>query len=76
METVNFEAKRAAVAQFYAMDTSNAARLALVRAWHVRWVFYGPQEQALGGFNLAAIAWLEPAFQRGDVMIYQVREWP
>jgi len=76
METVNFEAKRAAVAQFYVMDTPNAARLALVRTWNVGWVFYGPQEQALDGFNPAAIAWLEPAFQRGDVMIYQVRDWP
>lgn len=72
METVEYDAKRSAVARFFAADTPDAERRALAGEWQVRWLFHGPDERALGGFDPASVAWLRPAFRVGGVAIYRV----
>jgi hypothetical protein len=72
METVDYAEKRAAVTRFYDAGTPDAQRQALVQAWDVAYVFHGPEERALGDFDPAAAAWLEPAFRLGDVAVYRV----
>ena len=76
METVDYAGKQEAVVRFFAADTPDEERLALLEEWHVNWVFYGPEEWSLGAFAPESVPWLEPAFRRGDVTVYRVGELP
>lgn len=73
METVDYAGKQAAVARFFTAGTSDAERLVLLERWAVAYVFYGPDERALGGFDPAAAPWLEAVFQQGAAAVYRVR---
>ena len=75
-ETVDCETKQAQVAAFYGADLTGAARRGLLDEWGVRYVYVGPRERALGGFDPGAVAYLDPAFSRGDVAIYRLGEEP
>jgi len=72
METVDYDAKREAVARFYAARTTDAERRALVETWGVAYVVHGAEERALGDFDPDLAAWLELAFRSGEVAIYRV----
>lgn len=72
-ETVDYAAKREQVATFYASATPEGKRRDLLNRWGVRYVYVGPQERALGGFDPVAVSGLEPVFERGDVAIYRVQ---
>lgn len=72
METVNFQAKEAAVARFFAASTSDAARQRMIREWNVAYVFHGPEERALGDFDPSSAPWLVPVFEHEEVVIYRV----
>jgi len=72
METVDYGGKREAVARFFDAAASDDERLALLRRWGVAYVFHGPEERALGGFDPAGAPWLVPVFQRGEVAVYRV----
>jgi len=73
METVDYESKRAAVARFFAADTPDVERLALLEEWGVAYVFHGPEERALGEFDPDVAPWLVLVFRVGKVAVYQVR---
>jgi uncharacterized membrane protein len=73
---VDYKVKRVQVAAFYAAGTTDLERRGLLDQWGVRYVYVGPLERALGGFDPAVASDLEPAFSRGDVAIYRVRERP
>ena len=75
-ETVDHEVKRVQVTAFYGAGTTDLERRDLLDRWGVRYVYVGPLEQALGGFEPAFVSYLEPAFSRGDVAVYRVRERP
>jgi len=76
METVDYAGKQEAVVHFFAADTSDEERLALLEEWRVNWIFYGPEEWSLGAFAPEAASWLVPAFRRGEVTVYRVWELP
>jgi hypothetical protein len=72
METIKYAEKQAHVARFFSESVSNADRLALIDEWGVRWVFYGPEERKLDGFDPESTKWLVPVFRTGSVIIYRV----
>jgi len=47
-ETVDAERTKARVETFFAPGTANAGREAMLREWHVAFVFVGPRERAIG----------------------------
>jgi uncharacterized membrane protein len=71
-ETLDFETKQAAVAHFFAATTSDDERLGLLEQYRVAYVFHGPYEQALGGFDPAKADYLTLVFTRNDVSVYRV----
>ena len=73
METVDFEAKQAAVGRFFSADVPDEWRQELMDRYGVVYVFYGPAERALGSFDPAAVLYLAPAFSQDAVTVYQVR---
>jgi hypothetical protein len=72
METVDYQGKRATVARFYAAETPEAERCALLEEWGVEYVFYGPHERLLDGFQPRRSDGLEPVFNCGDVSVFRV----
>jgi hypothetical protein len=72
METVRCEEKEAAVARFFAADTPDQERVALLERYGVSHLFYGPYEQALGSFDPEASDYLVKVFARNGVRVYAV----
>ncbi len=72
-ETIALEEKRPRVARFYAADTPDAERQALLAEGRIAYVLFGPHERALGIFDPASVDYLEWAYAAGDYAVYAVR---
>lgn len=75
-ETKAYETKAAAVAQFYASDTSDSWRQAFLHQWGIGVVWFGPREQALGGFQPSQADYLEPIYHNDSITLFAVRPQP
>lgn len=71
-ETIRLEDKRPRVARFYAADTSDAERRALLAEGRISYVLFGPRERALGDFDPAGVDYLRPGLSAGDYAVYVV----
>jgi hypothetical protein len=72
-QTVDYYGKTAMVVKFFDGATSDADRQAILRQYGVDYVFYGPAERALGGYDPSRTLFLRPAYADGAVTVYQVR---
>jgi len=72
VNTLDFYAKRAAVEQFFAADTSPDDRQSLLAQYGIGYVFHGPAERALGGFEPATADYLQPVFTTAHTVVYRV----
>lgn len=70
-ETLDLEKKRIATEAFFD-DASPARRKELLTNYGVDYVFYGPREREMGGFEPAEANYLTLVFERGDVQLYRV----
>ncbi len=61
------------VACVYQSTCSDASRLAFLRTFDVRYLFWGPEERKLGDWNPSGAAFLEPIYQQDGYAIYQVK---
>ena len=57
----------------FATTASDAQRRAMLRAWQVDWVWWGPRERALGSWDPRTAAYLEPVFRHGAFWALRVR---
>lgn len=71
-ESIHLSQLRPQVEAFYALGTPDTQRLDLIRRFNVRYVFWGPAEQALGAWSPAQSAYLQPVFQSGVYQLFQV----
>ncbi|MCC6177946.1 MAG: hypothetical protein IT305_21815 [Chloroflexi bacterium] len=71
--TLDFYGKRTAVERFYASDTDDTERERTLARYGVRYVFHGPAERMLGGFDPQQARYLEPAFTSRQTIVYRVR---
>ena len=70
-ETVNVQQKRAAAMRFYG-SADDAERKALLRDYGIHYVVHGPRERAIGAFDPARVAYLQPVFRSQDLTVYRV----
>ena len=75
-ESINLAALAPRVAGFYKRDTSAAKRVTLLGEFGVDYVFWGPEERALGSWNPRAEAYLRPVYDREDYVIFVVTDLP
>jgi uncharacterized membrane protein len=73
-ETIGFDEKLAEVARFYEGSTEDTWRQALLKQYHVAYVWHGPREQLLGTFAPETAVYLQPAYQNETISIYRVIE--
>ena len=71
--TLDFNRKRELVRAFFGDGMTDAERAALLRQYDVRYVFYGPAERALGGYDPEQAPFLEPVYSSGEVVVYGVK---
>jgi hypothetical protein len=71
-QSVNVEEKRAQLGAFFGVQASDEQRLALLAAYHIDYIFYGPSERALGDFSLATLPVLQQVYDNGVVRVYQI----
>jgi hypothetical protein len=73
-QTVDYFAKVDMVNEFFAEQTTNDRRKAILSQYGVDYVFYGPYERTLGVFEVGSIPFLEQVYASPLVEIYQVKE--
>jgi hypothetical protein len=74
VETLDPERKDADIARFYAATTTDAARIQFLRENGIAFVFSGPREHALGGFDPAGADYLVPVGSgAGAYAVYRVQ---
>ncbi len=70
-ETIDAETKQAQAEAFFRGKMSAGEWQKLREQYHIRYVFVGPAERALGGGS-GYLGELTPAFQQGEVTIYRL----
>ena len=71
-ESANLASLQPQVEAFYQAQTSDAERLELLQTYHVRYVFWGPDERSLGAWNPQDAAYLSLVSQSGEYAVYEV----
>jgi hypothetical protein len=71
-ETAFYDEKKADVAAFFDTTTVDSERQAILRRYGVDYVFYGPSEQELGGFEPSTEDDLKEVYRSRGVLIYHV----
>lgn len=60
------------VQRFFAADTADAGRIALLSTFEIDYVYVGPDERALGPFDPARAPYLELVYDSPSVQLYRV----
>ncbi len=71
-ETAFYEQKQADITAFFAADTPDSARQAILGRHGVTYLLYGPAERAMGAFDPAQAGYLEEVYRTGEVVVYRV----
>jgi uncharacterized membrane protein len=73
-QTLDFFNKRRMVAQFFDTRVPDGERIQFLSLYDVRYVFYGPEERALGTFDPDGSAYLEKVFSSPRTSVYRVTQ--
>jgi len=71
--TAWYAQKRRLALTFFGERTDDAWRIAFLREYGIRYLFYGPEEKALGAFDPTGKPYLTPVFSNGRVTVYEVK---
>jgi hypothetical protein len=71
-ESVRVDEKKALVAQFFASETGDQWRRDLLSSYGVDWLFWGPIEQELGGFDPRGVGYLQQVYDTMGYIIFEV----
>lgn len=71
-ETVRFDEKRELVSRFFDPSTDDEWRRALLAEYGVDWLFWGPAERALGGFDPFTVPYLRRVYWSGGYGVFEV----
>lgn len=71
-QTLDFHGKSADVETFFAANTEDSWRQALILEYGLDYVIYSPFEASLGDFDPAAAGYLEEVFRSGETVVYAV----
>jgi len=71
-QTVNFYEKSAMVESFFSANTDDAKREAILQAYSVDYIFYGPVEKSMGSFDPETEPYLKRVFTSPLVQLYKV----
>jgi len=73
LETVDAQEKEVLLAHFFDAATDDAWRRHLLAQYGVGYVFWGPAERALGGFDAGHVPYLKQLYSAGGYTVFEVR---
>jgi hypothetical protein len=73
-ETIRANEKKILVARFFDAATDDAWRQQLLTRYGVDYVFWGPEEQALGAFDPKKVGYLTPVYEADNYVLFEVVE--
>ena len=73
LETVNADEKQAQVMRFFDETTQDTWREQVLVQYGVDYVFWGPLEQTLGGFDPHQATFLRPGYEHEGYAVFEVR---
>jgi hypothetical protein len=73
-ESVDLAAVLPRVDAFYNLDTPPEMRAKFLKEWKVAFIFWGPQERALGGWDPRRESYALPVFHNGEYWIFRVAD--
>jgi uncharacterized membrane protein len=62
------------VQMFFSPGETDTSRLGLLQRYGIGYVFYGPEERKLGGYDPSQASYLQPVFQEGGVKVMKVQD--
>lgn len=62
------------ISSFYDSEISNEMRQRIIQQYNIKYVYWGPHEQALGDWNPAQVLWLDQIFHLDGYLIFAVNE--
>ncbi|MBZ0278679.1 MAG: hypothetical protein K8I60_21200, partial [Anaerolineae bacterium] len=71
-QTLDFFGKRDAVTGFFNPAVDDARRLELLQQYKVTYLFYGPEEAALGSYDPSTAPFLTEVYSNDEVKVYAV----
>ncbi|MEW5767495.1 MAG: hypothetical protein AB1797_07680 [bacterium] len=72
-QTLWVKEKKELVERFFSSQTDDGFRRKLLKVYRVHYLFYGPEERKLGGFNPEGKDYLEKRFENKSVSVYEIR---
>jgi hypothetical protein len=72
IETVEVDRKRELASTFFQADTSEAFRHDLLEEYGIIYVFHGPREEQMGGFDPSSSPYLRLSYSNNEVRVYRV----
>jgi len=70
---VRADEKKALVARFFDATTGDDWRQQLLAQYGADYVFWGPAERALGGFDVGHVSYLKQLYSAGEYAVFEVR---
>jgi len=71
-ESAHLESLRTSITKFYSSWTSDIERLTLIKEFDINYIFWGPNEMALGGWNPEQAPYLRLLYKSNKYQIYEV----
>jgi hypothetical protein len=71
-ETIRSVEKQAMIRRFFQPETGDAWRQTLLQEYRLDYLFYGPEERALGTWDPAQVPYLIPVYAQRDYVIFAV----
>jgi hypothetical protein len=72
--TIDFVGKRRLAETFFHVQTDDRVRRKILEEYSIAYLFYGPQERALGDFNPEDKPYLTKTFSNSEVSVYRFLE--
>ena len=71
-ETVHAKTKQGQIRTFFDQTTADTWRIDLLRQFNIRYLYYGPNEKALGDFVPEQAEYLQKVYDREEVQVFRV----
>ena len=75
-ESIGLEDLLPRIQSFFQTSTTDAQRLAFLEEFNVRYLFWGPSERLLGGWDPTTATFLQLIFQQSDYSVFKVTTPP
>ena len=71
-ETLDYYTKGDVVHAFFSAATTDSVRASMLDKYQIQYIFYGPAQASIGGYNPGASSFLSKVYENPTVAVYRV----